>query len=333
MKFGGLSKVRHGGAMQIRNNSGNGIMLDFSASLNPYPPEIEWDPASVSILDYPDDSYHELKESIAGNFKCKPAEICVGNGSIEIIRSYFHAVLDAGDKVATDDHTFGEYDLSINLAGGIRADHRSPDYSVRVICNPNNPTGTIITRNEMLGIAGEEYDKGRLLFLDEAFMDLSDTDETLIGCRKPGVFISRSITKSFSVPGIRFGFGIGDPDLIEKIEIVRTPWTVNSYAASYCIHAMKHYNELERSKERIISEKKWLYKKLEETGFEYSPSHANYILIRCPVPASEFTALMLKHNIFVRDCTSFALPWHIRIAVRRREENEKLMEAMESCLH
>lgn len=333
MKFKELSKVRHGGAMQMKNKSVYDNILDFSASLNPYPPAIEWDPSSVSISEYPDDSYYELKESIAGNFKCKPGEICVGNGSIEIIRSYFHTVLNAGDRVVTDEHTFGEYSLSVTLAGGDCADRKSTDYSVRVICNPNNPTGSIIKKDEMLETAGEEYESGHQLFLDEAFMDLADTNESLVGYSRPGVFISRSITKSFSVPGIRFGFGVGSPDLIEQIEIVRTPWTVNSYAAAYCLEAMKHYDELERSKKMIMSEKKWLYDKFEELGIEYLPSYANYILLKSPVPASDFTSALLSHGIYVRDCTSFNLPYHIRVAVRKRDENKLLVEAMESCLH
>jgi len=332
LKFEGFSKVRHGGAMQIKTKNCYDSLLDFSASLNPYPPEIEWNPSSISISEYPDDFYFELKEAIASNFKCKPEEICVGNGSVEVIRAYFQAVLDHGDMVLVDEHTFGEYGLSIELAGGKYAEGTS-DYKVRVICNPNNPTGSIIKRDTILDIADTGYETDRFLFLDEAFMDLSDSDETLIGEKKPGVFISRSLTKSFSVPGIRFGFGIGEPDLIETVEIVRTPWTVNSYAAAYCIEAMKHYNELEESRKKIKAEKDWLYRNFEGLGLEYNPSFANYILLRCPVTANEFTAAILKHGIFVRDCTSFGLPDCIRIAVRNREENELLLEAMESCLH
>ncbi len=318
--------------MQIKNKNPSKDLLDFSASLNPYPPEIDWDPSSVSIAEYPDDSYYELKESIARNFRCDPDEICVGNGSIEIIRAYFHTVLNPGEKVALNKHTFGEYQLSVDLAGGPCVDLNSPDYSARVICNPNNPTGSLIRKNEMLEIAGEEYEKERLLFIDEAFMDLSDTNETLIGCRKPGTFISRSITKSFAVPGIRFGFGVGEPELIEKIEIVRTPWTVNSFAEAYCIEAMKHYGKLKDSRVKIISEKKWLYDKFEDLGLEYLLSSTNYILLKCPVPASEFTASLLNHDIFVRDCTSFGLPDCVRIAVRKGDENQLLVEAIESCL-
>lgn len=332
MKFGELSKVQHGGAMQIKKRGCNNNILDFSASLNPYPPEIEWDPSSISISEYPDDSYTEIKESIASYFKCRPEQICVGNGSIEVIRAYFQAVLSPHENVFVDRHTFGEYGLSINLAGGELTKSLS-DYRVRVICNPNNPTGSIMKKDEILAIADENYNKKRLLFIDEAFMDLSDSDETLIGADKPGIFISRSLTKSFSVPGIRFGFGIGEPELIEEIEIVRTPWTVNSYAASFCIEAVKQYDKLEESRKKIRAEKHWLYRKFQDLGIEYNPSYTNYILLKCLQPASELTDALLKYGIFVRDCTSFGLPGCIRIAVRKHEENELLLEAMESCLH
>lgn len=332
MNLGDLSKVRHGGAMQLKKLEAKDGLLDLSASLNPFSPEIDWNPASVSISEYPDDSYMELKESISKNFGCSPEEICIGNGSIEVIRSYFHAILEPGDAVLTEPHTFGEYDLSVRLAGGLCTGDPSSDYRVRVICNPNNPTGSIITREEMTAIADEECPKGRGLFIDEAFMDIADTDETLIDTRREGIFISRSITKSFGVPGIRFGFGIGDPDLVEGLEIARLPWTVNSYAAAYCILAMEHYGELELSRKKLLAEKEWLYGRYEELGVEYCRSSANFILLKCPVPASEFTSLLLKHDIFVRDCTSFGLPRHIRVAVRTREENRKFTEALELCL-
>ncbi len=319
--------------MQVKNKTGRDNLLDFSASLNPYPPVTGWDPSEVSLCEYPDDSYIELKESIADVFKCRPEEICVGNGSIEVIRSYFKTVLDEGDRVLIDKHTFGEYGLSVSLADGKCTINPAERYNVRVICNPNNPTGSLLKKDRILDYAFEEKKKGNLLFIDEAFMDLCDMDETLIGAGIPEIFVSRSITKSFSVPGLRFGFGFGDPDLIEKIEIVRTPWTINSYASSFCLYAMKHYGELEESKKRIRVEKEWLYERLCELGLEFGYSYANYILVRCPYPASVFTDAMLNHGIYVRDCTSFRLPDHIRIAVRTRDENKILMEAMESCLH
>lgn len=333
MKFGDLNKVRHGGARQIKFENCTESVIDFSASLNPFPPEIGWNSSNVSISEYPDDSYPELKEAISKNFRCRPDEVCVGNGSIEIIRSFFQAVLERGDAVLTDPHTFGEYDLSIRLAGGFSTVDAGQKYAFRVICNPNNPTGSLISRKEMLEIVDIEKSSGRRIFIDEAFMDLADTNESLIDSRSEGTFISRSITKSFAVPGIRFGFGIGDPDLIERIEIARTPWGVNSYACYYFLLAMKNYDKLEKSRKLIRYERDRICDTFNSLGIRYFPPHANFILIKTPVSASDLTSDLLSHGIFVRDCTSFGLSDCIRIAVRNTEENNLFLEALKSCLH
>ncbi|MDD4126843.1 MAG: histidinol-phosphate transaminase [Methanomicrobium sp.] len=333
MELGFPQKVSHGGASQLHFATKSGGIIDFSANLNPFPPDFNWKPDLSLISSYPDDSYHELKMKVARIFGCHEEEICIGNGSIEVIRSFFYAAISKGDLVRIDPHTFGEYSLSIRLAGGICTFEKNKKIKTRVICNPNNPTGNVFSFKELSQIAGEENSKGAGLFVDEAFNELSDGAETLIGKGIPNIFVSRSLTKSFSVPGLRIGFGFGDPELIEKIEVIRPPWTLNSFAEDFALKAMDHYDELANSRKLIKTEREWLYKKFEEIGIEYLPSSVNFILLNIGRDSKTFTDRMLDEGIFVRDCSSFGLPLSIRVAVRTREENKCLVEALNKCWH
>jgi len=130
-----------------------------------------------------------------------PSEICVGNGSIELIRVYCLIMLKGNKKFFTEPHTFGEYALSARLAGAYRT--KSPRESdVSFLCNPNNPSGTLRTKVEMTSYLEEIKSYRGMLFCDEAFIELSDPAQSMVDVCDASLFVLRSLTKSFSVPGI-----------------------------------------------------------------------------------------------------------------------------------
>ncbi|MBR5007509.1 MAG: aminotransferase class I/II-fold pyridoxal phosphate-dependent enzyme, partial [Methanocorpusculum sp.] len=236
-------KAIHGGKILEMRRRFKGSLLDVSASMNPFVPEFTCAYNHDDLAVYPDDSYTELKEKIARTFNRNVDEICVGNGSAEIIR-VFCKVTD-GKTCRIDMPTFGEYSLSARLAGKTVIQNAKAD--IRFICNPNNPTGILTPRDDMLNLVQEAEDTSSMLFVDEAFMELAEKDESISDVRSENLFVMRSITKCFTVPGLRFGFGFGEPKLIEKIETARTPWTVNAFAEKYAITAFDHYEELKES--------------------------------------------------------------------------------------
>ncbi len=323
-------KAVHGGRVIALRQKYGPDLLDVSASMNPFLPNVSCDFRDVDLCVYPDDTYSALKDKIGRVFSRPSDEICVGNGSAELIRVYCTVVLSPKDTVRIDPPTFGEYGLSVKLAGASVVS--SVDANLRVICNPNNPTGILTSRDEMLALLDDCTRKGSLLFLDEAFMELAARDESISDIRSDELFVMRSITKCFSVPGIRFGFGFGPADLIEKIETVRTPWTVNAFAEAYTMQALDHYDDLIISAEKISAEREWYFARLTELGLSFAESSVNYILVHLGRNASEFTASMLKHGVLVRDCTSFGLPESIRIAVDIRAKNLRVVEALSACL-
>jgi threonine-phosphate decarboxylase len=327
-------RVVHGGTGKRQREKTLGNVLDFSASVNPFPPKRDWHFDTVDLSAYPDDSYAALKERIGSVFSRDPEEICVGNGSIEIIRVFCSVVLGrtaATRLFYTDTPTFGEYELSARLAGAHRTDDPG-QAAVRFVCNPNNPTGTLLRRAELLGMLDAAKKHGGILFCDEAFITLADDDESLAGTRDPGLFVLHSLTKSFAVPGLRFGFGFGDRELIEKIETARSPWCVNAFAESFAMEALLHLEDLSASRRAIRHERDRLAAGIDSLGLSCRPSSANYLLVDCGRDVSALCEDLARRNLLVRDCTSFGLPACIRIAVRTAEENNRLLEALGSCV-
>lgn len=323
--------VVHGGTGKRKREKTGKNLLDFSASLNPLPPRFSWDCDPACLTSYPDNEYSRIKDSIAENFHCSPEEICVGNGSIELIRVFCSVVLSKGKTYYTETPTFGEYALSARLAGA-EATGSMDAAAVSFVCNPNNPTGSLRNRSEMMACIDTVSSDGGILFADEAFIELANPSESLAGEHDPSLFVLHSLTKSFAVPGLRFGYGFGDPDLIERIETARPPWSVNAYAEVYALEAFRHLDELEQSREYIRREREYLSQRLREIGLWCHPSSANYLLVDGPRAAQEICRDLETHDILVRDCTSFGLPTSIRVAVRTREENARLVEALSACL-
>lgn len=326
-----FGRVVHGGReLWYRKRSGRPV-LDFSANLNPFPPEVPWDPDPSALSSYPDDRYEALREAIGRTFGRRPEEIAVGNGSMELIRVFCRAALSPGDGFYLDPPTFGEYELSARLAGALLLE--DPGRArVRFLCNPNNPTGALLPAARVRESLRQVRNSGGILFLDEAFIELSDPAESLVGERDPALFLLRSLTKAFAVPGLRFGYGFGDPELIERMEVLRPPWSVNTFAEEFALLALRHYDRLGDSRQRIGKERAWLEERLGDLGLAPLPSSANFLLVLLGEPAPALAARLLEKGILVRDCTSFGLPNAIRVAVRTREENQHLIGALAACL-
>jgi threonine-phosphate decarboxylase len=322
--------VHGGGIKRIREKTGRSV-IDFSASLNPAPPQIFPDFSSEYFEYYPDNEYLRLKETISGIFDRPVEEIAVGNGSMELIRLFAFATLSPGDRVRINRPTFGEYELSARLAGAAIAEEGEPAV-VNFICNPNNPTGKLIPRSLLIGELEMASAENCLFFVDEAFIELADPRESLADLRDSSLFVLHSLTKSFAVPGIRFGYAFGEPPLIEHIETLRPPWSINAFAEQYALAAFGQFAALEESRIFIAGEREWLVRELSEFSLSIYPSSANFILITMKDDVTEICSSLLKKGILVRDCHSFGLPNAVRIAVRKRDENRQLIEALEQCL-
>jgi threonine-phosphate decarboxylase len=243
--------------------------------------------------------------------------------------------LNKGDLVCTSEHTFGEYGMSARLCGATIT-HDPHGAHLHFICNPENPTGELLQKERILECILESFqDPGRaLVVIDEAFIDLADPCASVIPCiiSREKVVVLRSLTKSFGMPGIRFGYAIGASDIIRSIEALRAPWSVNALSEKVAKEAFSRMGELAISREYIKKEREFMISSFESAGFQCSNAAANYVLIQAQRPAAQIATDMIKHGFLVRDCTSFGLPRSVRVAVRTHEENVALLEALIPCL-
>ena len=325
-------------------------LIDFSVNLNPLGSPDPTSPLAAALStigDYPDNRYPAFRKAAAASLFVNPDNIVPGNGSSELIRLFAEAVIEPGDRVIIPSPTFGEYEFQCRLFG---ASIERVDYSditninpagakAVFLCNPNNPTGRLLSSREVLRLAKECAGAETFLFVDEAFIELSDPAESVAGFAASDDFIVvlRSLTKTYAVPGLRIGFAVASKNLAGILNNIRVPWSVNSAALAVGEYLLKgHRGYINRSLDMIRKERQWLSSNLSAVrGIKPCPSDSNFILIDTRdffISSKELAERMLRHGIMIRDCASFGLRDHIRVAVRKRQDNKKLIKALSAVI-
>jgi threonine-phosphate decarboxylase len=306
---------------------------------------------------YPDSDSNALRNAISNYLEgINPENIIVGNGSTELIYLFCEAFIRSGDKAVILIPTFGEYENAVRKAGGIPK-HVKLDKNFKVnpnillrkigsktkvifLCNPNNPTSTLIPRDDLFEIVENSDREHVLVFIDEDFTEFVDEDISLASKVKTykNLFILRSFTKSFGLTGLRVGYGVSCEEIINLLFKGKIPWNVNCVAQAAAIAALQDMEYLERTRRLIKEEREFLSDELKRIrGLRVFPAYANFILIdvrQTGFTAAQFKERMLKHGILIRDCSSFKGldEYYIRVAVRTRQENERLLVALRNII-
>lgn len=350
--FAASEPCPHGGKAR-EFASGGKEPLDFSANINPLgsPPIRDLLISEIDRLGhYPDNRYMEFKQAAASFVGLSQENIVPANGSSEIIRLFAEATLDYGDVALVLFPTFGEYESQSRLFGaevrraGIDLERGADLESLDIdgaksvyLCNPNNPTGQLFTRGSVERLARTCEDQETFILVDEAFIELSDPKQSVafMAPEMEYLVVMRSLTKSFGVPGLRLGFAATNRRLSEILNTARTPWSISSIAASAGAHLLGHGDYLEDSRRLIRSEISWLSQEMRLLGLKPLESQVNFILVSLGqnVQSDELAEKTRQKGVLIRDCQSFGLgKSYIRIAVRTREENQKLIWALKSAL-
>ncbi len=348
----------HGGNIYDYNNE----LLDFSSNINPFgiPPSFRMMiPKHLDKLtQYPDIAYASVKNKIAEYLHVLPKQVVVGNGAVEII---FLSIAMAGCKQALIlGPTFSEYREAASQAAlaweecdAFEAGYQKVDlegllkkvkpYSMVVICNPNNPTGTLIPRDQLFDFARELAQKQSMLLVDEAFIEFTDAypHNSMVRFidQLPNLFVIRAATKFFGMPGIRLGYGVsGNRDLLQKIESQQLSWHINTLAVLAAETIFADENYIERSRQWIQAERSFLYEGLKAVkGLEVYSSQTNFFLARLTLPEWDAWRLrdeMVKKGILIRTPDGFnsLTPQHFRLAVKDRDANVKLIAVLNEVL-
>ena len=339
--------VAHGGISH--NKESNLRSLDFSSNVNPigFPSKVKdvfKDLSSVSV--YPDSDSNELRTHLQKYTQISKNQIVVGNGATEIIYNFCNAFLRK-QKVLIPIPTFGEYEAAVKLNGGqlyffktMDLNKDLPEFQKMIskkncifLCNPNNPTGVLLKKKNILKILESAHDKSAMVFIDECFIELvSSKNNSIISYLKEfdNLFILRSLTKSFGLAGLRIGYGLGNKKMIEILQKIKIPWNVNWLAQKSSIIALSDKSHLSKTMKLVKKESQFLVDSISKIkGFSCYNSQTNFILIKSTIKSNLIQNKLLKKNILIRNCNSFRGldDHHIRIAVRTRKENLKLIEA------
>lgn len=335
---------RHGGDIY------GGIALDFSANVSPLgTPRSVTDAierALPELYRYPDPYCRTLVQTISEYEGVPKNFVLCGNGASELIYAYCGAVRPKRAMELAP--TFSEYSLALRRTGcevvrfALKQEENfdlgenflpilaREKIDALFLCNPNNPTGRLIADDLLEEILRICREKNIALFVDECFLSLSDggVDLTPSLSDFPQLFILKAFTKSFGMAGLRLGYGLSaDEALLRKMSAAVPPWNVSTLAQAAGVAALGDAEFLERNRAVICAERPRLEERLRELGFWVCPSQANYILFRGEAGLAD---RLRERGAAIRDCANFEGlgPGWYRAAVRLREENDALLDAM-----
>jgi threonine-phosphate decarboxylase len=329
-------------------------ILDFSASINPLGMAPGVKDALVNcverLLHYPDKGAAELKDCLAAYHGVSSAQIAVANGSTELIHLLPRLV--NGRRALIVAPAFAEYACALKKSGWqidyftlknedafalslpALQEKLAERYDMLFICNPGNPTGALIPKWDIAKVLDLCRESGTFLVLDEAFIDFCEEDSAkdLIGGFGRAVLL-RSMTKFFAIPGLRLGYAIGAPETIAAIGALQDPWSVNTAAQVAGIASLSDPAYCASTRSYVTAERERLATALAGLpGLVIFRSRANYLLvqIRNGSSAAELRSRLLEEGVMIRDCGNFeGLDGsYFRVAVRLREENERLVELL-----
>ncbi|MCC5656077.1 threonine-phosphate decarboxylase CobD [Nostoc sp. XA010] len=334
-------------------------ILDFSASISPLGPPNSAIAAILSQLGnlkhYPDPNYSELRLALSHFHQLPPEWILPGNGSAELLtligrelaqlaatilitpafgdyyrtlKSYNAKVLECPLSLVSG-HTLREGEVPTSLV--IDKGHRTKDKGL-LLNNPHNPTGKLFSRESILPYL-EQF---ALVVVDEAFMDFVSPNEeqSLIPVVQEyrNLVVLRSLTKFYSLPGLRLGYAIAHPNCLAKWQLWRDPWPVNTLAAAAAIAALQDTDFQQQTWAWLPPARNQLFQGLAEIpGLQPQPSAANFLLVESQESTLQLQQKLLKHHqILIRDCLSFKElgDRFFRVAVREESDNQRLLTAL-----
>ena len=326
-------------------------MLDFSVNVNPLGLSRKVIEAAkkgvVRAAQYPDSRCRELRAALSEKMGIPGECFIFGNGAADL---FFSLVLAEKPKRAVIPvPAFSEYAHALRTVGCrieeyvLRREEQftltedfleclTPETDIVFLCSPSNPAGQVIPRELLCRIA-DRCEAARIrLVVDECFIDFlpepSEFTMERMSEQYSCLFVVQAFTKIHAIPGLRLGYGItSDLALLERIQQVRQPWSVSTPAQAAGLAALQDSDRVQAARELVCSERRRMEKELREAGVEVIPSKANFILMYSPY---DLFSLLKDRGILIRDCSNYSglrKGWY-RTAVRRKEENDRLLEAI-----
>jgi histidinol-phosphate aminotransferase len=302
---------------------------------------------------YPDAQAYRLRHALGEHHGVDPEMIRIGNGADGVIRELCVAYLNDDDEVLTSCSTFPVYDISAAVMRGrlvktpLTPDLRfdldamaraiTPRTKLIFVCNPNNPTGSIATQDEVTEFMKHVPDSAIVVF-DEAYYEFVDDPEYpdtmpyVTGGLK-NVCILRTFSKAYGIAGIRMGYAIATAELLAPMRACSESFPVNLLAQIAGEAALKDEAFLKKTVAVNAQGREFLYREFHRLGIGYVPSQTNFVLAHIGPEAKQAYTELLKRGVIVRPCTGYDLPEHLRITIGDPSQNRRLVATLETILH
>ena len=334
-------------------------VLEFSGPINflgPSPKAVEAVKQQAKLIKfYPDPNPVEFKAEIAKyvGHKVGQENVVLGDGSIELIYAITE-ILPRGFKALIPVPSFSEYEkaalrvgsevIFLQLPEDFAMDNEkikraiTPETKILSICNPHSPSGRLYSKDEVLDLVDFCHRKDVVFSVDENYIEFAEDGEktTLAGMvnEYDNLFVIRSVTKFYGMAGIRLGYGLAAPTMVEKLENVRLPWSINSLASCATLAAFGDTEFISNTKKTIAKEREMLAKNLNQIeGLHVYPSVTNFLLVKITnqkITSTKLKESLTKERMLIRDCCTFMGldDMYFRVTVRSAKDNLKLVEAI-----
>jgi len=357
-----LEKYGHGGDLRSASElfgKKEAELLDYSSNMNPLGPPMSFKRTIEEywheIVHYPDPVQRELLAAIAKKHRLSEESIIAGNGAAELIDLIVRQLQPA--KAALFIPSFVEYEQAILKAGceaiyietneqtsfiptldQIKLVHHKEHPELYMLGYPNNPTGTLIPMEHILYLLEE----GATVVVDEAFLDFHMEEDRITMIQwlhtYERLFVIRSMTKFYAIPGIRLGYLLGVQHVIRELKQLQYPWSVNSLAQKLGTTAFNETDFIARTKDWLAEEIPWMTEAVQQLGLKPYPTVTNYMLVdiseQHSINSKQLQQLMGKRGILIRDASTFRglSDRYIRLAIKSRESNRMMLDALADVL-
>ena len=297
---------------------------------------------------YPDDTGYYLRQKLAARFDVSMDEIILGSGSSDILAMAFHAMLSPDTEILTSAGSFIVYYLLGQMKGckmiqtpmlefgydlEAMAERLSSRTRVVLIANPNNPTGTIVRKKQVSSFL-KKVPENALVIMDEAYVEyVADKDypDSFEYYRDgKNILIIRTFSKAYGLAGLRIGYGIAKPEIIDTLQKVRLAFNTGSLGQ---IAAHAAFDDQEHVKKTVDSNRKemqFLAKELTSRGVKFVPSFSNFVFMDLGKPSKDVDAAMLRQGVIIRPMAGWGFPTMIRVSIGTHEQNEMFLKALDT---
>jgi histidinol-phosphate aminotransferase len=306
--------------------------------------------ALADLHRYPDGSAFYLKRRLAERLGLPASELVVGNGSNEIIELVVRTFMRPGDEAVMADQAFVIYRMVVQAVGGTprivplrdythdlerMADAIGPRTRLVFLANPNNPTGTIVRRPAWQAFLAA-VPRHALVVADDAYAEYVADPAYPDTIRERGdgrvlVLSLRTFSKLYGLAGLRIGYGVAPPAVIEALGRVRQPFNVNALALTGALAALDDEDHVRRTLALNRDGMAFLTDAFRELRLDWVPSHANFVLVRVG-PAARIYQALLRRGVIVRPMDVYGFPQHLRVTVGLHDENARFVDALRAVL-